>query len=499
MAKVSLGDLSNVLGNPTSAANTVNNNNTLIEAAFENTVSRNGASPNQMLADFDMNNNDILNAGEIHADAVYLDGAMITPSDFVDSVALKAAIESIPTTINLKAPPRIIVPTMDYYGVVNIDTAGADTTGTSLSSAAIQKAFDVIDTYWSNGGGQERGTRLQLYGRLRVNSNLQLPRKQNLIIDGGGGTIRQEIATNMLFFPVASGASNRYFRMRDLSFEAGIANPTGLTVQSVVGGGLDNVSFNTDGTFKWGNACTIDNCQDFVINGGLSKNLLTAMTGLSDVAGTLYTFSGIVLNVDVNFSHAQSWGCPLFGQTAGNPGIEGIKVVSPSWVNMYNGPILRNTGYSASGAFSWHGGHLQFIARGAEVVGATNAEVRGVNLQKDTLWAQPGEYIAFGTCDRSMISDNTCELIGAGSMQGSMGIFVSGGNWNRIKDNSVIVSSTSLYAILSTGVKDIAYDNQSTRIGNAFSTNSGSPDPTSTDGVSMQGSGGVKRDNRALV
>lgn len=59
MAKLTLSDLTN-LKNP-SAVTTVNNNNTAIENAFENTVSRDGTSPNQMEADLDMNSNRILN------------------------------------------------------------------------------------------------------------------------------------------------------------------------------------------------------------------------------------------------------------------------------------------------------------------------------------------------------------------------------------------------------------------------------------------------------
>lgn len=61
MAKLTLLDVANLLGNPTSAANTLNVNNTRLETALENTLSRDGTSPNQMEADLDLNNNDILN------------------------------------------------------------------------------------------------------------------------------------------------------------------------------------------------------------------------------------------------------------------------------------------------------------------------------------------------------------------------------------------------------------------------------------------------------
>ena len=63
MAKLTLTDISNLSGNPTSAETAINANNTLIEAALENTLSRDGAAPNAMGADFDVNSNSILNNG----------------------------------------------------------------------------------------------------------------------------------------------------------------------------------------------------------------------------------------------------------------------------------------------------------------------------------------------------------------------------------------------------------------------------------------------------
>jgi hypothetical protein len=60
MAKLTTSDLSN-LQNEASAVTTINNNFTAVETAMENTLSRDGSSPNSMSADLDMNNNNILN------------------------------------------------------------------------------------------------------------------------------------------------------------------------------------------------------------------------------------------------------------------------------------------------------------------------------------------------------------------------------------------------------------------------------------------------------
>ena len=59
MAKLTLSDIDNE--SVPSASTTINANNDLVEAALENSLSRDGTSPNQMEADLDMNSNRILN------------------------------------------------------------------------------------------------------------------------------------------------------------------------------------------------------------------------------------------------------------------------------------------------------------------------------------------------------------------------------------------------------------------------------------------------------
>lgn len=58
-----------------------NTNNGLIEAALENTLSRDGSSPNPMLANLDMNSYDILNAGTIYTDYLFLGGSLVVAAN----------------------------------------------------------------------------------------------------------------------------------------------------------------------------------------------------------------------------------------------------------------------------------------------------------------------------------------------------------------------------------------------------------------------------------
>lgn len=76
MAKLSLTDLAN-LQNESSATSAINDNNAAIETALENTLSRDGESPNTMEADLDMNDNDLLNVGSLDASSLLIGGISV--------------------------------------------------------------------------------------------------------------------------------------------------------------------------------------------------------------------------------------------------------------------------------------------------------------------------------------------------------------------------------------------------------------------------------------
>jgi hypothetical protein len=66
MAKLTTTDLTS-LTNQESVVTKVNANNALIETAIENTLSRDGTTPNTMESDLDLNSNNLLNVGDIEA------------------------------------------------------------------------------------------------------------------------------------------------------------------------------------------------------------------------------------------------------------------------------------------------------------------------------------------------------------------------------------------------------------------------------------------------
>ena len=84
MAKLTLSTIVNILTSPIAAATALNNNFSAIISAIENTLSRDGTSPNQMGADLDLNSNDLLNVtnlgvNTVNAQAVFINGEPVVP------------------------------------------------------------------------------------------------------------------------------------------------------------------------------------------------------------------------------------------------------------------------------------------------------------------------------------------------------------------------------------------------------------------------------------
>lgn len=79
MAKLIL----NTIGSRYGSIDSLNDNFDAIEQALENTLSRDGTSPNAMEADLDMNNNDILNTKNVFTNKLFINGQEVAPSSAV--------------------------------------------------------------------------------------------------------------------------------------------------------------------------------------------------------------------------------------------------------------------------------------------------------------------------------------------------------------------------------------------------------------------------------
>lgn len=153
MAKLTLNNLTN-LSNQSTAVTIINENNDDIETALENTLSRDGTSPNTMGASLDMNSHRIINLPTPTSnfeplrliDANTLNGG---GSITVSSLPIGGTTDQVLTK---NSNTDYDVSWQDAQGgsssssdiALNILDFGADPTGATDSSAAIQAAIDSL-------------------------------------------------------------------------------------------------------------------------------------------------------------------------------------------------------------------------------------------------------------------------------------------------------------------------------------------------------------------
>lgn len=156
MSKLELNDLTSFRSGLISTFNT---NNELIEAEFENTISRDGTSPNEMEADFDMNGNRILNLPGPVSDTEPL--RLVDLTDFLGSGAISTGAPTNASYVTLGTNATLSAERVLTAGSgISITDAGAGSTVTiatdqvytpsAFTSTAISTAVSAAS---SAGGG----------------------------------------------------------------------------------------------------------------------------------------------------------------------------------------------------------------------------------------------------------------------------------------------------------------------------------------------------------
>lgn len=93
MTKLVLADLATTLSD--SAAPQINANSARIVTALENTLSRDGTTPNQMNADLDMNLNDILNVTSFSTKSLIINGQQVQTSNVTASLLISNNLSDV--------------------------------------------------------------------------------------------------------------------------------------------------------------------------------------------------------------------------------------------------------------------------------------------------------------------------------------------------------------------------------------------------------------------
>ena len=157
MAKLTLTDITD-FRNQTVTANTINSNNSAIEAALEKTLSRDGTSPNQMSADLDMNSNDVLNVGTIGAVLVDAQDVQADTAEITTLTATTASIDTLTINSHLYLGPGTPGAIEGPQGPKG-DTGATGATGQGVPSGGatgevLTKASNAsYDTYWAVSSG----------------------------------------------------------------------------------------------------------------------------------------------------------------------------------------------------------------------------------------------------------------------------------------------------------------------------------------------------------
>lgn len=197
MAKLTLNDIQ-TLGNQSSAIALMNSNYALIENALENTLSRDGTTPNQMMANLDMNSNRVINAG-----VAINDNDLITKGQ-VDAIAFAGATVNV--TVN--------------SSLVTAKDIGCPEDGVLDDAAVIQNYMNAHPeggTLHFNGG--------KIY---RFHNRLEIPSNWALVGNGArvkmnntagfymGGGYQLDTDTDTLATPVAAGGNTLVLSSTDL-------------------------------------------------------------------------------------------------------------------------------------------------------------------------------------------------------------------------------------------------------------------------------------------
>ena len=137
-----------------------------IRNQFDNTLSRDGSSPNNMEADLDMDSNDILNVGNLYAESLYIDGLPVTTQEFLvdkwleDPITLDVGQRMkftgdngglISQLVQLHPVQTIDRPSVTWYDTDGVMQAAIMWHEDDLTSGLTQNSWDLKTKDTSNG------------------------------------------------------------------------------------------------------------------------------------------------------------------------------------------------------------------------------------------------------------------------------------------------------------------------------------------------------------
>lgn len=369
MSKIILNSISN-LQNEDTAVSSINTNSSTLQTAFDNTLSRDGTMPNQMMGNLDMNSQQILNLPSpitpnspirVTDLSTFTGGGAITFAALPTGGTLNQLLTKNSST-NYDATWKTYAP--DYNGQVLLATnfSGA-TVGNQIANAiaALPSTGGVVDARGLPSGGTwpamtisaSNYTLLLPCGYINVTGTIQLYNASGIqgvrwLGNGGefglGGTLFLWAASGNSTDPLLRlrGVRDSYFE--DFSIQANGVNPLGegIRLESATGTTssrrifknilINGITNNITKGFRWaiGDDCT----------GGAGADLNNDVDSLHDVEVSNYS------NTAFSIEHSQSkshmfMNCQFNAAAVGQRGVATTQAANS----------LRN-----SGSFRWYGG-----------------------------------------------------------------------------------------------------------------------------------------------
>lgn len=287
MAKLTLSDLSQLTSNEQSAIGVINANSTAIETALENTLSRDGTSPNTMGADLDMNSNNILN--------------LPYPASDTEPVRLGDIEDLLPTWFSQNAAPDTDEPEGSLW--IDADSTDKDIyqliggvwTDTGIDIKGEQGATGATGAAGSNGSngtdgadGTSVGVDFNFdsstsdadpgAGNFRLN-NATLASVTNIYIDNtdaNGNTVTSWLDS----FDDSTNTS-----LKGILYIRGVDDPTDFLVANVTGTIVDGTGYRKVPVTVLASGGTWTAAQKYAMNFAPAGNKGTDGAGSGDVVG----------------------------------------------------------------------------------------------------------------------------------------------------------------------------------------------------------------------
>jgi hypothetical protein len=144
MAKLTLSDLTTIVGNEQTAAATINANNAAIIAALEVTLSRDGTATNTMSADIDLNSNDLLNVTAGNFATVTASGAITGDSLVLGGVDFSAQVVAAAASAAAALVSELAAATSEANALASAAAAASSAAAVNLPSSLATKGLNIL-------------------------------------------------------------------------------------------------------------------------------------------------------------------------------------------------------------------------------------------------------------------------------------------------------------------------------------------------------------------